>query len=397
MEEIIIKTLAARQHKNAPFDYWKYRYALSIDVVEIEDEWVEYYVTHKTVGTISNRRKGIAIVHSGNVFCLIDRDNNEILSTNRELIRIFGGYYVSLDEYRYDYRTFPGQDRDTEYETTTVIYEIYDEDGKQLNSKQEAEFFKTTNVLQAMTVVEIGEDAVYYKNALYHLSDYSCITKFQKNIRLEGTFIDGRCKVRIPEDDRDFIVAVYKHKICHVFTECEFERMTNVLNLVVKEEKNNYSVSKTVKKEEIENTDYISDCYPKAEISIEKYHASAPTIINHLYRTFRIEPLFTDDYIESFSAPGLLDYVISVKACKYYKNQDSQYLHIPYEGYKQLCESILEVNNNRPNYIKKITKLGKCIIMAKDYEMYRFECRPYGFITTSGELVYDFDVNNIKW
>ena len=127
MEEIIIKTLAARQHKNAPFDYWKYRYALSIDGVEIEDEWVEYYVTHKTVGTISNRRKGIAIVHSGNVFCLIDRDNNEILSTNRELIRIFGGYYVSLDEYRYDYRTFPGQDRDTEYETTTVIYEIYDE------------------------------------------------------------------------------------------------------------------------------------------------------------------------------------------------------------------------------------------------------------------------------
>ncbi len=398
MEEIIIKTLAARQHKNAPFDYWKYRYALAIDKVEKENGWVEYYVTHKCVGTISNRRKGIAIVHSGNVFYLIDRNDNEIFSTTNKLIRIFGGYYVSLGEYRFNYRTFPGQDRDTEFETTTIIYDIYDEDGKQLNSEQTSEFFKSTNVLQAMMVVEIGEDRAYYKNALYHLSDYSLITKFQKNIRLEGTFINGRCKVRILEDDRDFIVAVFEHKIHHVFDEGEFKRLITMLDLNVKEENCIYGVSKMVKRDEIEDMDYVFDYYPIAEISIEGYHASAPTIINHHYETFRIEPLFTDDYIERFKAPGLIDHVISVMACKYYKHDRSpRYLHIPYNGYKQLRESMSIINDNRPNYIKKIVKLGKYNILAKEYEIYRFECRPYGYITPSGELIYDFDVNNIKW
>lgn len=399
MEEIIIKTLVAKQHKNIPFDYWKYRDALSIDKVEQENGWIDYFVTHKCVGSISNRRKGIALVHSGNVYYLIDRDNNEMLSTTNTLIRIFGGYYVSLGEHRFNYLTFPGQDRDTEYETTTVIYEIYDENGAQLNNEERESLIESMDILQVMTAVEIGEDRVFFNNALYNLKDYSLIAKYPKNIHLDGLFNNGYCKVRIPEDDRSFIVAVHEHKICHVFDECAFERLIKVLNLVVEEEKSIYSVSKTVKKEEIEDMDSVFEYYPKAEISIENYHATAPITINYHSFLFQLEPLFTDEYIERLKAPGLIDYGMSVMACKYYKHNYSPacYLHIPYEGYKHLCESILEVNNNRPNYIKKITKMGNCNILAKDYEMYRFECRPYGFITTSGELIYDFDVNNIKW
>ena len=242
MEEIVIKSLVARQHKNTPFDYRKYRNALAIDKIEIENDWVEYYVTRKCVGTISNRRKGIAIVHCGNVFYLIDRDGNEILSTTNKLIRVFGGYYVSLGEHRFNYRTFPGQDRDTEYETTTIIYDIYDENGERINSKQDAGFFKSMDILQTMTAVEIGEDRVFYKNALYDLSDYSLVASFTKNIRLEGMFIDGQCKVRCPEDDRNFIVAVLGHKVWQVFDEDEFRRIVEVLNLVVEKEECNYGV-----------------------------------------------------------------------------------------------------------------------------------------------------------
>lgn len=399
MEEITIKTLVAKQHKSIPFDYWKYTYALSIDKVEQENGWIDYFVTHKCVGTISNRRKGIALVHSGNVFYLIDRDNNEMLSTTNTLIRIFGGYYVSLRKHRFNYRTFPGQDRDTEYETTTVIYEIYDEDGTRLNSEERESLIESMDILQIMTAVEIGEDRVFFNNALYNLKDYSLITKYLKNIHLDGLFNNGYCKVRIPEDDRDFIVAVDNHKICYAFTECEFERLTKVLNLVVEEEKRIYSVSQTVKKEEIEDKDPVFEYYPKAEFSIEKYHATAPTTIQYQSFLFQLEPLFTDEDIERLKAPGLLNYSMSCRACDYYKHNYSPscYLHIPYEGYKQLCESILEVNKNRPNFIKKITKLGKCNILVEEYDMYRFECRPYGYITASGELIYDFDVNNIKW
>ncbi len=397
-EEIIIKTLVAKQHKNTPFNYWKYKNALSIDKVEHENGWIDYYVTQKRVGTISNRRKGIALVHSGNMFYLIDRDNNEVLSTNNTLIRIFGGYYISLGEHRFNYTTFPGQDRDTEYETMTVIHEIYDENGIRLNSEERKDLIVSMDILKVMTAVEIGEDRVFFNNALYYLEDYSLIAKFSKNIRLDGFFNNGCCKVRIPEDDRDIIVAVYEHKICHAFTQCDFERLAKVLNLDVEEEKSIYSVSQIVKKEEIEDMDSVFEYYPKGEISIERYHATAPTTVNYHSFSFQLIPMFTDEDFDTWKVPGMLDYFISCMACKYYKNNwNNCYLHIPYEGYKQLCESLMEVNKDRPNFIKKITKLGKCSILEKKYDIYRFECRPYGYITTSGELKYDFDVNNIKW
>ena len=398
MEEIVIKSLVARQHKNTPFDYRKYRNTLAIDKIEIENDWVEYYVTRKCVGTISNRRKGIAIVHCGNVFYLIDRDDNEILSTTNKLIRVFGGYYVSLGEHRFNYRTFPGQDRDTEYETTTIIYDIYDENGERINSKQDAGFFKSMDILQTMTAVEIGEDRVFYKNALYDLSDYSLVASFTKNIRLEGMFIDGQCKVRCPEDDRNFIVAVLGHKVWQVFDEDEFRRIVEVLNLDVEKEECNYGVSEIIEQNEIEDMDCVVEYYPKAEITIEKYLASSPTVIVHDLLTYRLEPMFTDEYIDRFNAPGMLNYVMSVMACKYYKSSSySHYLHIPYEGYKLLYESISSVNNKRPNFIKKVVEVGSCNILSEQCDLYRFECRPYGYITPSGKLIYDFDVNSIKW
>ena len=109
------------------------------------------------------------------------------------------------------------------------------------------------------------------------------------------------------------------------------------------------------------------------------------------------DQLSTDEYIDRFNAPGMLNYVMSVMACKYYKSSSySHYLHIPYEGYKLLYESISSVNNKRPNFIKKVVEVGSCNILSEQCDLYRFECRPYGYITPSGKLIYDFDVNSIK-
>lgn len=400
MAEVIIRRYIATRHKNNPLDYSKYQNALYIDKVEREKDWIDYYVTYKHRGSVSDRRNGIALVHSGNVFYLIDKDNNAILSTTDRLIRIFGGYYVSLAKYQYDYRTFPGQDRDTEYEEMTTIHDIYDEDGKRLNKEQCDKFIKFTDILHLMTAAELGEGRVLFDNALYDLKDYSLIAKYQKRVLLEGAFENGRCKVRIPEDDRNFIVAVYEHKICYVFNEFDFERIRETLNLSIEKEKKLWSDSDVVGRKDVDDIECVHEYYPKPEVAIEKYHSTSPTDITE-YSYFQLQPLFTDEFFEKNRAPGLVDYWMRVMACKYYKNtRYNCYLHIPYEGYKQLCDSIIKVNGNRPNHITKVSKLGECDILIHKkhkYEIYLFECRPYGYITTSGKLIYDFDINNIRW
>lgn len=53
---------------------------------------------------------------------------------------------------------------------------------------------------------------------------------------------------------------------------------------------------------------------------------------------------------------------------------------------------------NRPNYIKDIELLVPDIILnGSKYSIYKFACRPYGYITKDGSFNYNFDVDNIEW
>ena len=277
MEEIAIRTLVAVQHKNNPFEYWRYNKALSIDKVERENGWIEYYATFKRKGTLSSWRKGIAIFGQGT---LIDRNNTEIVRVNNgRLYRIFGGYYAHLVTRNYNYRTFPGQDRDTEYEQMQIVNALFDEDGKRLEYEQSIEIFKKMDILQALMAVEVGEDRVYYKNALYDLKNYSLIAKFSKNTIIDGSFTNGYCKVIIPEDNRDFIVAVYDRKIKQVFTEQEFDYLKSLLKLNITEDEPFCGLSKIVNKNDV--TVPVDEYYPEVEVTIENYHATMPSLINN--------------------------------------------------------------------------------------------------------------------
>lgn len=409
MEEIAIRTLVAIQHGNIPFDYWKYKKALAIDTVEREDGWVEYYATFKRKGTLGNWRKGIAVFGQGT---LIDSNNNEVVRVNNgRLYRIFGGYYAHLVTRNYNYRTFPGQDRETEYEQMQIVNALFDEDGKLLEYEQSVEIFKKLDILQGLMAVEVGEDRVYYKNALYDLNDYSLIAKFSKNIILDGVFTNGSCRVIIPDDNRNFIVAVCDHKISRVFTEQEFNHLKSLLRLEIKEDEPLYEISKIVSKNDV--IVFIDEYNPKVEISIENYLATTPTFIHNNGCVYQLSPRFTDDFIDEIEhwrsmGEGYYKWHLESLENRCFMQRDGmRCLHISSENYDNLYKELSLINDNRPNYIKNIVKMGQCVLLGEEnfnnrnavteYEIYRFECRPYGYITTSGELIYDFDVNNIKW
>ena len=409
MEEIAIRTLVAVQHKNNPFEYWRYNKALSIDKVERENGWIEYYATFKRKGTLSSWRKGIAIFGQGT---LIDRNNTEIVRVNNgRLFRIFGGYYAHLVTRNYNYRTFPGQDRETEYEQMQIVNALFDEDGKRLEYEQSIEIFKKMDILQALMTVEIGEDRVYYKNALYDLKNYNLIAKFSKNIILDGVFSNGYCKVIIPEDNRSFIVAVHDRKISQVFTEQEFDHLKSLLNLEITEDEPFCGLSKTVDKSDV--TVSIDEYCPKVDVSIENYLATMPSLINIDDRLYQLSPKFADKFFDEttrWNSMGKSYYKWHLERlgdCYYMNRSGERCLHISSECYDKLYKELSLINDNRPNFIKKITKIGNCTMLGienlyyrkgvTEYEIYRFECCPYGYINTFGELIYDFDVNNIKW
>ena len=406
MEEILIRKLVAIKHPNNTFDYSKYRNALSFDTVKREDGWIEYYATFKQKGTLGNRRKGIAIFGTGT---LIDSNNNEIVKAyrNGRFYRIFGGYYVNLVTLNYDYLTFPGQDRETEYKQMQIIYAIYDENGSCIDINQSIDVFNKKNILQSLTAIELGEERVFFKNALYNLDDYTLVSKIKKNVIVEGVFIDGLCKVLIPDDNRDFIVAVREKRICQVYTTQEFDLLKEILKLNIKEDDLLWNISKIVQVTDIDpESSTIDEYYPSVEVAIDKYLTITPTLIRNKGGLYQLDPKFNEFFIKELGTGFHSLYWLD---SKYYKDvrDDNRYLHIPYEGYKQLYEKLHTANDNRPNFINKVVKVGQCAILGKEnlyygdketvYDIYRFECRPYGYITTSGDLVYNFDVNNIKW
>jgi len=248
-------------------------------------------------------------------------------------------------------------------------------------------------------------------NALYDLKDYGLIAKFSKSIILDGTFINGRCRVIIPEDNRDFIVAVQNHKISQVYTEQEFEHLKSLLKLEIKEDEPFCEISKIVGKSDV--TVHIDEYNPKVEISIENYLATTPVFIHDNEGVYQLSPGFADDFVDevdhwrSMGDSYYNGFLERLGDCCFMQRDGMRCLHISSEAYDKLYKDLSLINDNRPNFIKRIIKVGKCAILGTEnlyyrkditeYEIYRFECRPYGYINTSGELLYDFDVNNIKW
>lgn len=153
-----------------------------------EKETMKYEKIEKILATrVSQFRKGIAIytstVHSHCGYCdvnayLVDSNKNIIYFSQEQdlsdygspnLTRAFGGFYVSYKPKRCCLRTFPGQDRDTEYKIHAEIKNIITEDGKVLSREEQATFLMFHKILECE---EIKDGVIKCEGKLYSLSSY---------------------------------------------------------------------------------------------------------------------------------------------------------------------------------------------------------------------------------
>lgn len=93
-----------------------------------------------------------------------------------------------------------------------------------------------------------------------------------------------------------------------------------------------------------------------------------------------------------------IDYLYAEHNTTTYFNTNEGWIKIEGTNGRQIDKQIQETNSKRPNYIKKIEQIREDILINDEtYSIYKFECRPYGYLTKDGRLEYAFDVNNIQW
>lgn len=243
-------------------------------------------------------------------------------------------------------------------------------------------------------------------SSVYGVNKCDVLFTMPKQIEPLGKFENGVCKVGIVSDYRDFIVVTSNAKIVKVYepeklgllnglfksiddsnqhrdTEHKDLLINLLLSLFNKEKANTkrsvFGLPEGVKVYQVKNIE--------AEVVIEKY-------------LLRFPPKYGADgvggfrYNEKFGTNKL--YVFH-NHTRYYEENGLWY-EITGENGSRIDEQVYKMELNRPNYIKNI-KVIKDNILYKDrmFSIFKFECRPFGYITKDGSFNYNFDVDNIEW
>jgi hypothetical protein len=356
---------------------------------------------------VSDWRKGIAVAryYKNSIkpswrYFLIDKDYNYLYEKRsleedeiegEQIERVFGGYYIVRDVEIERCRQYPGQDRDTEYEYSTCIKDVIDENGRKLSEEERKEYL-TAHPIKLTT--EYGDDIVECESSFYRLDTYQFLFSISKSLKPIGFFKGVRCKVGVVSDYRDFYVVVKEKEITIVFDEKQFEFVEKLLGIDIKKEKRLYlrPHNKYIKQDRYrpiakpaEITD-VKEIVPEATVKIQNYSLdiSIPYVMDG-----DVYSVFDENY-------GINRYKFMPSTCYYLV--DNEWRKIEGSTAQKVYEKIFEQKCKRPNFIKDIECIAEEIILdEEEYSMYRFECRPYGYITKDGNFDYNFDVNNIKW
>lgn len=353
---------------------------------------------------ISDWRKGIAIARyykssqkpSWNYF-LIDKDYNYLLKKSsydeneidgEQIERVFGGYYIIRDVKIDRCITFPGQDRDTVCYYSTCITDIVDENGHKLSNERKKEYLKANPIKQTK---EYGDDIVECESSFYRLDTYQYLFSISKSLKPIGLFKDERCKVGVVSDYRDYYIVVKEREITMAFEDKQFgfiEKLLKMNKNIGEEEEiqNKYSVRryKPVSKP-AEITD-IKTIEPEAIIEIQNYSLQLSGPYEMYGGGYKV---LDDNY-------GIKRFKFMPTTCYYHI--DNEWRKIEGTAAQRVYDKIFEQQCNRPNFIKDIMCIAEEIILfGEKYSIFKFECRPYGYITKDGKFDYNFDVNNIKW
>lgn len=356
---------------------------------------------------VTEWRKGIAVAryYKGSIkpswnYFLIDKDFNYLYqkrSSNEDQIegeqieRVFGGYYIVRDVKLDGCTTFPGQDRDTEYYYSTCIKDVLDENGKLLSEKEKNEYLRQYPIKQT---TEYGENIVECESSFYSLDTYHYLFSIRKTLKPIGLYKDGRFRVSIVSDYRDFYVVVKDKTIKAVYNDKQFKFIEKLLGINVEEEENSYSSPKNkymkqkyrpVNKKPEEQV-RINVIKPEVIDEINNY-LSTLSVPYELYGTGRL--VYDENY-------GINRFIFEPHTCYYYI--DDEWRMIEGTAAKKAYEEIFKKGLSRPNYIQNICRIADEVVLDKEvYSIFRFECRPFGFLNKEGQFDYDFNVNNIQW
>lgn len=355
----------------------------------IRERFIEHRIDTINCEQIKEWRKGFCICKSeenySKYFYLVNQKHEAIccsssIDSNFDPIqRTFGGNYLIYEKKRCNYRTFPGQDRDTEYDEYFSAVQIYNEEGNMLNGKEQDEFLKTHDIYDSY--VELGEGIILKGNSIYKLSDYSHISDLPPNTSIKGKFIDGKCDVWMKNDFRDFYVLVKNQYVYKVFERDVFESIVKFLGSDILKKDD----ARTSKRENPSDPIKVK---PQIIPIINDYLYGFPKQYNCPATNFASEKLGEHKYCIAFQSALYTGYYC----------ENGIWYELDAEDIKKSIDELCCKYYPVKNYIRNIVKIKDDIQCNEDsFDLYLFECRPFGCMNKNGLINYSFDINRIEW
>ena len=288
--------------------------------------------------------------------------------------RIFGGDYAVYEQ-RASYNTFPGKDRETERYPYKFISRIITNKGVVLSYEESRKYVENNEIKLCR---ELGNGIILCENSTYKLMDYSHISSLPKESIVHEEFNNNRYEVSILRDYCNLIVVVLNHKIIHYFKENDIKDLLNIFSTslpkIEKIKRNNIPPENTpIKDGNVNYVELIKDYYYKINPKLNAPITNFPS-------------LFTDvRYLcQYFDYTGF-----------YFEN--NEWFHVNLNDVQITVNQMIEKHYPVRNFITGIVHESQIKYKNRNLEIYRFECKPKGYIDINGIFHYNFDINNIHW
>lgn len=343
---------------------------------------------------ISDWRKGLAVAMYSSAsytnYFLVDKDYNIVFETfcsdeseieEEQLVqleRIFGGYYVVRSVYSHCIATYPGQDRDTLYSYSIYIKDVLDENGVSL-SKEKKDIILFD--LGAKEIIELGDDVILRKidNSIYRLSSFEFVSKLSIIPTSVSIFENGKCKLYVKNDFRDYYVIVNNGDIVKSYPKELLDEILNLVDVKLGEEKNSIVYPVDFNK------------VPSIECLINKYLFVIDSPVTSLCNIYTLNNRTIQEikkwyhFLYNQFTPDSEDYT---DVHRYYALYEKEL--------NELIDQLPTIKAMVPNFVEDVQFVKNVIFYNENCKLYLFRVRPFGYLDKNGIFDYTFSIEDIK-